>query len=225
MKNEKLCKGDVDCQNCEIDDSIICKVDPKRVRNFVLGNITYRTLAIVIFSLVGILSSQWWWLITYAGILALTFLVIEPLLLCRHCPFYTKPGKTLKCWALRGMPKLWKYDPSPTTKFEKRSMVILGAFIDLFPFIGVIFGIIYFILTLPESIIIGVSLIVITVIFAGVVYYFSKVLLGDACKRCPNLSCSMNKVPKAIADKFLRKNPQMIFIDNGEMYVVIVAEM
>ena len=39
--------------------------------------------------------------------------------------------------------------------------------------------------------------------------YFSRVLLGNKCKRCANFSCSMNKVPKELIDTFLKKNPKM----------------
>ena len=35
--------------------------------------------------------------ITYTIVLLLTFMVIEPRLLCSHCPFYAMEGKCLKC--------------------------------------------------------------------------------------------------------------------------------
>ena len=148
-------------------------------------------------------------LISYATIMPLTFLVIEPRLLCSHCPFYEKEGKCLKCWALRGMPKLWKYRPGPATRTEKTIMLIFGMYIDIFPFIGSIWGIIVFALDASNNLIAGIFLILTTVLFLIVAAYFSKVLLGNACKKCTNFSCSMNKVPKEIVEKFLEKNPTM----------------
>jgi len=39
--------------------------------------------------------------------------------------------------------------------------------------------------------------------------YFSKVLLGHACQKCPNFSCVMNKVSSDIISVFLNINPVM----------------
>ena len=66
---------------------------------------------------------------TYTGVLILTFFIIEPRLLCSHCPYYEKEGKVLKCWALRGMPKLWKY--AAVTQWVFDSIFLLGLIIIL----------------------------------------------------------------------------------------------
>lgn len=178
-------------------------------RKFVLGNTFYRLSALTIFFLVGLMTNQWWWFYSYGIIIALTFILIEPRLLCSHCPHYDRPGKFLKCWALRGMPKVWRYNPKPISKTEKNMMLIFGSYIDLFPFIGIIYGIVLFILDPFSQLIYGISLILTAILFIILVYYFSKVLLGDACKRCPNFSCAMNKVSKDVVNKFLEKNPVM----------------
>lgn len=197
------------CVECEIEGELICFVDKRFANKFTIGNIIYRLLAVTIYVLTGLLFGQWWMLITYTIIVLLTFLIIEPRLLCSHCPYYEKEGKFLRCWALRGMPKLWKYRPEPISNTEKYVMLTIGAFIDLFPFIGFIWGIIYFALNFEENLVLGVSLIVVSILFLIVVGYFSKVLLGNACKKCANFSCGMNKVPKEIINQFLEKNPKM----------------
>jgi len=207
----KNCIADenLNCVECELNGKLICVVNNKFANRFLIGNITYRLLALIIFMLSGLLIGHWWMLILYAIILPLTFLVIEPRLLCSHCPFYEKEGKYLKCWALRGMPKLWKYKPGPATRTEKTVMLIFGAFIDVFPLVGSIWGIIHFALNTTNNLFVGISLIVITILFLIVAAYFSKILLGNACKKCANFSCSMNKVPDEIMKKFLEKNPKM----------------
>jgi len=37
----------------------------------------------------------------------------------------------------------------------------------------------------------------------------ATLLQGDACKRCPNFSCAMNKTPDDVRLAFLAKNPTM----------------
>ena len=211
MEEEDTCivSGKLDCKICDIKDLLICEIDVKMARKFVLGNTLYRLSALTIFLFIGLMTNQWWWFYSYGIIVALTFILIEPRLLCSHCPYYARTGKFLKCWALRGMPKLWRYNPGPMNKAEKNIMLILGSFIDVFPFIGVIYGIVIFALNPFGQLFYGISLILITIFFTYMVYYFSKVLLGDVCKRCPNFSCAMNKVPKDVVNKFLEKNPIM----------------
>ncbi len=197
------------CVVCELNGKLICVVNKKFANRFLIGNITYRVLALTILIFSGLLIGHWWMLISYAIILPLTFLVIEPRLLCSHCPFYEKEGKCLKCWALRGMPKLWEYKPGPATRTEKTVMLIFGMFIDVFPLVGSIWGIIHFALNTINNLFAGIGLIVITILFLIVAAYFSKILLGNACKKCANFSCSMNKVLEEIVKKFLEKNPKM----------------
>jgi hypothetical protein len=79
----------------------------------------------------------------------------------------------------------------------------------VFPFVGSIWGIIHFVLNTTNNPFAGISLIVITILFLIVATYFSKILLGNACKKCANFSCSMNKVPYEIVKIFLEKNPKM----------------
>ena len=79
----------------------------------------------------------------------------------------------------------------------------------LFPFVGSVWGIVYFALNFEENLFSGVAIVITTILFLIVAGYFSKVLLGYACKNCTNFSCSMNKVPKEIIEKFLEKNPKM----------------
>jgi hypothetical protein len=151
----------------------------------------------------------WWMMWGYGALVALTFIILEPRLLCSHCPFYTKPGKILTCGGLYGMPKWWKYHPEPIKPWEKIIMLILGSVIDLVPFLGMIGGVILFLLHISEYLIYGIGLTIFSILFLGLAYYFSKVLLGDRCKRCPNFSCAMNKVPKELVMQFLEKNTVM----------------
>ena len=197
------------CAKCDIEGELICFVDKKFANKFSLGNLTYRILAIVIFVFSGMLIKNWWMLISYVVVVLFTFLILEPRLLCTHCPFYEKEGKFLKCWALKGMPKLWSYRPGPMNRKEKFTMFAFGSYIDLFPFLGIVWGLIYFGLNYQDNLLYGILLTVTSFLFLIIAGYFSKVLLGNTCKRCANFSCSMNKVSNEIIESFLEKNPKM----------------
>jgi len=194
------------CKECDLDNSLLCNFDKKFAKKFLLGNTAYRIIAITILILAGFITGQLWMFIIYTIMIILTFFIIELRLLCSHCPFYAMEGRFLKCWALRGMPKLWKYRPEPMSKSEKNIMLIIGMFIDLFPFVGSVIGIILFVVNPTENIIMGAGLIIATIIFIAVVIYFSLVLQGYACKKCPNFSCPMNKTPDKVKDAFMEKN-------------------
>lgn len=195
------------CFECELKDVLICNFEKSFANKFLIGNVFYRIFAILILILVGLITTFWWMMITYIIVILLNFFIIEPRLLCSHCPFYAKDGNYLKCWALRGMPKLWKYRPGPMNKKEKIAMLSLGVFVDLFPYIGSGLGIVWFILNPIDYFVTGISIIVITATFTIIVIYFTKLLQGFACKHCPNFSCGMNKTPNEYLEVFLKKNP------------------
>jgi hypothetical protein len=54
-------------------------------------------------------------------------------LLCSHCPFYGQEGKTLRCLALDGFPKWWRYRPGPMSRGERWVLRFLVVWLLLFP--------------------------------------------------------------------------------------------
>jgi hypothetical protein len=211
MYLEKNCITDEEsnCSECELKDFLICRVEKNFANKFFLGNTAYRVVALTILYLTGLLVNQYWLMSVYLGGIILVFFVLEPRLLCSHSPFYEKEGKVLKCWALRGMSKLWKYRPEPITKTERIAILALGTFVDLFPLLGIAWGLFEFILNPFDNFVLGFLLIILSVIFILIMVYFTKNLLGNACHRCPNFSCAMNKTPQNIIEAFQNKNPKM----------------
>ncbi|MFX0044307.1 MAG: hypothetical protein ACFE8Z_00525 [Candidatus Hermodarchaeota archaeon] len=217
MRSEQIpgicvAEPDADCDNCSLKDELLCRFEKALADRFLLGNISYRVLATAIALLVGFHSGHWWMAPFYVGFVLLTFLIVEPRLLCSHCPYYAKEGRTLRCWALRGMPKLWKYRPEPASALEKRTMLIFGGIIDLAPIAFALFG--FYILALEwlegsVNLIILTSLVGLTLVFLILAAVFDKMLRGGTCKICTNFSCGMNKVPDDLRKEFLEKNPTM----------------
>ena len=88
-------------------------------------------------------------------------------------------------------------------------MLILGTYVDIFPMVGVVWGIIGFWNNSSDFMLEGILLCILSLAFMVVAYIFSKSLLGYACQRCPNISCAMNKTPQNVKIAFLNKNPVM----------------
>ncbi|WP_457557096.1 hypothetical protein [Candidatus Harpocratesius sp.] len=76
--------------------------------------------------------------------MAFTFILLEPRLLCTHCPFYQIEGNILKCGALWGIPTFWGFRPEAVNSKKQYIMLIFGSIIDLVPFVGIIYGLILF---------------------------------------------------------------------------------
>ena len=211
---EGICVADpnADCEDCSLKDRLLCKFDKSFANKFLIGNITYRAIATIIALVIGLMTDHWWIAPLYVALVLITFLIFEPRLLCSHCPFYAKPGRTLDCWALRGMPKLWRYHPEPISRSERRAMLFLGGIIDLAPLAFAFYGFIILAFNWmvgTPNMVYTVVLTVLTLTILVVAAYFDKMLRGGTCKICTNFSCAMNKVPDELRKKFLEKNPTM----------------
>ena len=91
-------------------------------------------------------------------------------------------------------------------------MLAIGGFIDLFPFVMGGYGIAAPLLSGldgPQDVVLIVILILALVGFVALAASLARLLQGGACKRCPNFSCAMNRVPDEVRDAFLRQNPTM----------------
>ena len=194
------------CADCQLNSELMCRKDASFRKDFFLRHLIFRATAILGLLIISAISQNWWLAIVYLGVLLLNFTLIEPRFLCSHCPFYAEKSKVLHCNTLYGMPKIWKYRPGPISKIEKAVMLVVGAFVDLYPLAIYIYGIvIVFIKNTDLSM--KIAVIGITIVFVLLMIQFNKLLQGDLCKRCPNFSCAMNKTPKEIRDAYINKNP------------------
>jgi hypothetical protein len=199
------------CEDCELSDDLNCRYSDYLVSCFRNRHIPFRILGFIVTGAASWAANSLWPILIFAIVTILNFAVIETWYLCRHCPFYSKDGKTLHCITLKGLPRLWKYDPRPITKPERYAMMAVGGFIDLFPIAAGAFGV--WVLfsggaDIPQIII----MVALTVAMLAGSAYLGK-FLGDVyCAKCVNLSCAMNKVPKAVADEYLRRNPSLLEI-------------
>jgi len=196
------------CDNCDIDQNLACRPDKEYRKQFIIKHLTFRLTAFLGLLLIGAFINNWILTIAYAAIMFLNFAIVEPRLLCSHCPFYAEKGFILHCNTLYGLPKLWKYRPGPISKTEKTLQLIMGGVVDLFPIIAFIYGIVALFInmtTLAEKI----AMIGITIILALEMIDFNNMLQNNLCTKCPNFSCVMNKTSKQVRDEYIKKNPVM----------------
>lgn len=196
------------CLECEIEGKLICKTDKPFRKNFILRHLTFRGTAFLGLIIIGAFLNNWWLTIVYAIGVFLNFAIIEPRFLCSHCPFYAEKGFILHCNTLYGLPKLWKYRPGPITKTEKVIQIISGGFVDMFPIVAFIYGIIIM-FTGSATSTERIALIGITIILILLMIQLNKLIQSEVCPKCPNFSCAMNKVPKSLRDSYIKRNPIM----------------
>jgi hypothetical protein len=122
------------------------------------------------------------------------FIIWEPQMLCRHCPYYAEgDAKVVHCYANHGFPKTTSFKPAPMSHSEKIQFIIGLILFAGYPIPFLIIGGQYHFLILS---IIGITCWVL-------------VLQLKICPDCVNFSCPLNRVPKDIIDSFLKRNPVM----------------
>lgn len=109
------------CDDCAIDRHLHCHFSLKDWIHFLL--IAFPPLLL---GGAGISSVNSWLLMPWLIFVVAFFGFIEIRVMCSHCPHYAEPLTSLKCWAIYGSPKLWKYRPGPMTLFEKT--IFFGGF-------------------------------------------------------------------------------------------------
>ena len=117
---------------------------------------------------------------------------IEALVLCRHCPHYKEDGKTLRCHANWGLPKIPSYDPRPMNRVEQ-VVWLLYATILLFFWVP-------FFIAFKQWVYLA---------WASVSSFVSiYTVLLTRCNRCYMLSCPVNRVPEEVKQIFYKYYPE-----------------
>ncbi|MBU7030586.1 MAG: hypothetical protein HXS48_26875 [Theionarchaea archaeon] len=99
----------------------------------------------------------------------------------------------LHCIANYGSLKLWKFNPKPISTAEKIQLIIGFIILGGYPF---------------PFLIVGNQFILGTIALWGLILFFWT-LQKYTCSACVNFSCVLNRVPKAVVDEYLRRNPVM----------------
>ena len=133
----------------------------------------------------------------YVSYLVIFFVLWEPQMLCRHCPYYAEgETKILHCYANHGFYKTAKFTPAPMSKSEKAQFVIGVLIFAFYPIPFLIIGLV------------GLQYILFIIMGIGIISWFLA-LRFKICKDCVNFSCPFNQVEKKVVDEFLKRNPIM----------------
>jgi hypothetical protein len=218
-KDESNCRE----KGCALNkcNILACRWNPKEY-NFIMGIIQTPPVLIMLFAFImlGVMTGNWWSMAVFGWVIIIWPLGLETLVLCRHCPYFADSGKALTCWALRYMPKWWKYDPRPLNGLEKFVVVYLLFTIPMFvwPVGWASYGI-YYIAKNYQTFGLTALLGMIGMCFAVAVssIQFFLVLWANNCPRCVNFSCPFNKVSSNVVNEYLELNPVMkdAWIKNG----------
>jgi len=127
------------------------------------------------------------WLIIILGY----FGFVEIRVMCSHCPHYAEEGRSLKCWANYGSPKIWKYRPGPMTLGEKVIFFAGFALIWGYPLFFLLVCFSWFLL----------------VVYILTVASFFATLRRFLCSQCMNFACPLNTVAHEVRKDFLERNP------------------
>jgi hypothetical protein len=186
-KTATECKNST-CDGCEIDGKIMCIHTKKQAFKFGLGSVPFMILLIS-----GMIIGKFYlWLAIWFGLVIIFFVYVEVLILCRHCPHYAEPGKTLKCHANWGLPKISKYDPKPLTTTEKVVWII-------YVLIMVLWYVPFFIISVQWIMFATTTIVWITGF---------TLLLTTRCTKCYVISCPLNRTPPEVRKIFFRNYPK-----------------
>ncbi|WP_457559380.1 hypothetical protein [Candidatus Harpocratesius sp.] len=189
----------VSCKECPNHNKLMCQLDYKDSLIF-----AWPFLSFIVILVWGIIHSmnqgnlRWFgvviFIVLYLSYGFFFFNIWESKILCSHCPFYViDDSKTLKCYANYGFLKSAKYNPAPISKSEQYQFIIGASLLFIIPLI--------FLLIIQEFIFVGL---------VGLFYIiFFLNTSNNSCKKCPNFSCILNRVPQDWRDEYLRRNSVM----------------
>lgn len=183
-------KEQSECSDCTIRGRVKCRHSWSDLIGFVLLTMTGFLPA----GMGMYVAGYGWWIVAWVAFALFFFNVWETKILCSHCPYYAREGKTLVCLANHGCLKLWEYNPAPLSRFEKAQFLFAAAVLVGWPFPFLVIGGQWMLLTLA---LVGMA--------ASVVN-----MQRNVCSQCVNFSCPANRVSKGVVDSYLVRNPVML---------------
>jgi hypothetical protein len=203
---QPTCEG-YGCEGCSLNGDLNCRFEKENLIRFLAMVLPFIASGVLGLYIVGTITGTQTPLIAYAAYYVAFFLVIEPLILCRHCPHYAREGPIIRCHANYGLPRLWKYDPRPMNTLEKAGVLAGFAIFGLYPVAVEAYGIWYLFIALgfvnpPGGLLLmGVTLFTIASAIALLV-----LLRRHYCTRCINFGCPLNNTPSNLKTAYLNRN-------------------
>lgn len=174
------------CLDCEAGRLVHCHFRGRELAQFMVN-----VLPAFVVGGAGIARVGWWWLLPWVAIAFGYFGLLEIRVMCSHCPHYAEPGRSLRCWANYGAPKLWAYRPGPmsraeTSWFAAGMLAVLG-----YPLAFLLLGGQWLLLLL----------------YALTTVAAATTLKMSFCTQCMNFACPLNGVGEDARRAFFEHNP------------------
>ena len=176
------------CDNCAVRKILHC--------HFTLGDLIHFYLIVsptFLLGGAGIYHIGGWWLTSWLLIIIGFFGFVEIRVLCSHCPHYAEEGKSLRCWANYGSPKIWRFRPAPLAYWEKAILFAGFALVWGYPLIFLIADL---------------QLLLLMVYLLTVAGFFMT-LRRFLCSECMNFACPLNTVSNEVRRCFFEHNPKV----------------
>ncbi|MBU0514154.1 MAG: hypothetical protein KJ621_05220 [Proteobacteria bacterium] len=198
------------CRDCGLDGRLLCRWDGGALLGFYVYFLPLMVTSWTGLALVGLAAGWWWPLIANALFYLLFFGFVEIRILCSHCPYYAREGLVLHCLANHGLVKLWRYRPGPMNRIENGLLLTGFLFLGLWPVV-VPAAAAWRLAADPSGPgwLAAWALVFMALAALASALTFGFSLARHHCPRCVNFSCLLNRVPRALVDEYLRRNPVM----------------
>jgi len=210
-EHPRTCTGDTgDCDGCTLDDALNCKFEREKLIGFLAMILPFVTASVLGLYIVGTIMRTQIFLIAYAAFFAAFFVLIEPWILCRHCPHYAREGNIIRCHANYGLPRIWRYDPRPLNRLEKAGVLAGFGVFGLYPIAVEGYGIWTLFIAMgfvnPPG---GLLLMGVTLFNTVSAIALLVLLRRHYCARCVNFGCPLNNTSPDLKSAYLAKNPDI----------------
>jgi hypothetical protein len=211
-EHHHTCTGDDgrNCDGCTLDEGLNCRFEKENLIRFLTMVLPFIASSIFGLYIVGRITGSQTFLVAYVAYYAAFFILIEPRILCRHCPHYEKEGPIIRCHANLGLPRIWKYDPRPMNNLERAGVLIGFGIFGLYPIAVEAYGIWHLFIALgfvnPPG---GLLLMGVTLFTTASALALLILLRRHYCARCINFGCPLNNTPSDLRSAYLNRNPAL----------------
>jgi len=174
------------CTDCPAGRMVHCHFQGRDLTHFMVN-----VLPSFVIGGAAIVRLSWWWLLPWGAIAVGYFGLLEIRVMCSHCPHYAEAGRSLKCWANYGSPKLWAYRPGPMSRMET-----FWFYAGLATILGYPLG---FLLAGGQWLLL--------VLYVLSVTAASTTLKMAFCAQCMNFACPLNEAGEDARRAFFERNP------------------
>jgi len=203
QRTEEPCLSQAVSQTFPDRLDLLCRMEPWVVLRFALTLLPFA--GVVVYGLLR--SGRVWWLVAVGIGAALFTLVLEARINCSHCPEWRgrcslqRDTRLLRCYAVYGVKRLFRYHPEPAMRWEKAVWIAGSLTLVVVPLVFLVIDGVY-----------SLAVIGLLCVILGTI-----TLRRMVCRRCVCFGCPMNAADDALIQSVLTQCPEMgtVWRDTG----------